>query len=224
MKKSLFFLFLCCTFCMTYAQSSREYIRGKIREWGECKNVAITETNGDLALYKDNGWAGSGLPTALSNALHELHDNGEIINDVCLTENGRWLVLYGNNGFRWEGIPYSLENKIREFNSDNEVVISVSFNDAGDWIVIGEEYYSASSTELLNWLKEGANMYGMLWSICVTDQAAIACYENGFRTLGNCPSVLKSRLREIDFNVYRIKIAGESFFLADKYGRYDYRM
>lgn len=223
MKKFILVLLLCSAYNLTYADS-REYIRGKITEWGVCKNVAITETNGDLALYGDNGWAGSGLPRELSDALHELHDNGETINDVCLTENGRWLLLYGNNGFRWEGIPYSLENKIREFNLDREVVISVSFNDSGEWIVIGEKHYAASSTELLNWLSEGADMYGMLWSVCITNDAAVACYEKGYRSLGDCPSLLMSRLQEADFNVYRIKIAGESFFFADKYGRYDYRM
>lgn len=223
MKRLLLLLLLCCSFYAAHADS-RDYIREKIRDWGECKNVAITKTNGDLALYGKNGWAGSGLPSALSNALHELHDNDELIADVCLTENGRWLILYGNNGFRWDGIPYSLENKLREYNANNEVVLSVSFNDSGDWILIGEDHYSASSTEISNWLKNGANKHGMLWSVCVTNDGIVACYENGFQFLGEYPDMLKSRLIDADFDVYRIKIAGDAFFFADKYGRYDYRM
>ena len=36
-------------------QRSREYIRNEIAEQGECRNLAITKTNGGLMLYGSNG-------------------------------------------------------------------------------------------------------------------------------------------------------------------------
>lgn len=100
---------------------SRSYIREQITENGQCRNVAITKYNGDLMLYGRNGWAASGCPTALTNALNELNDESEYINDVQLTESGKWLILYGDNGCRYStNIPYSLEEKLKEFNEDGE--------------------------------------------------------------------------------------------------------
>ncbi len=96
------------------AQNSREYIRSAIREWGECRNVAITRTNGDIALYGRNGCARSNVPSGLSDAITELNNDNEYIDDIQLTESGRWLIIFGNNGLQWSRIPYSLERKLRE--------------------------------------------------------------------------------------------------------------
>ena len=141
-----------------------------------------------------------------------------------LTENGNWIILYGNNGFRWSGIPKSLENKIRDYNARNEEVTSVTFNDAGDWIVITTEHYASSDSRITNWLKEGAEEYGVLWAACVTEKGMVACYEKGYKFYGEMPDGLRDRLRETDIDVYRIKIAGSAYFFADKEGRYRYKM
>ena len=203
---------------------SRAYIREQITEWGECRNVALTKTNGDLAIHGRNGWAGFGLPTRLSEALTELNKDNKYITDVQLTENGNWIVLYGNNGFRWEGIPQSLEDKIRDYNARNEEVTSVTFNDSGDWIVITTEHYASSDARITAWLKEGATEYGMLWAACVTEDGMVACYEKGYKFYGEIPSELRQRLREADFDVYRIKIAGDAYFFADEEGHFHYKM
>ena len=202
----------------------RGFIRDCITKWGECRNVAITETNGDLALHGRNGWAGKGLPSELSDALNELNEDNKYISDVQLTEKGNWIILYGNNGFRWSGIPKSLENKIREYNARNEEVTSVTFNDVGDWIVITTEHYASSDSRITEWLKSGATEYGMLWAACVTDNGMVACYEKGYKFFGDIPDELRSRLQETDFDVYRIKITSKSYFFADKEGHYHYKM
>lgn len=142
--------------------------------------MAITRTNGDLAISEQNRVVMSGLPSGLSQALHDLNDKGEFIDDVVLTENGRYLILYGNNGIVWNDIPYSLERKLREYNESNEVIISVTFNDTGDWIVITKNYYSASDSQIRKWLREGNEEYGMLWSVCITDDALVAVFANGY--------------------------------------------
>lgn len=206
------------------AQRSREYIRNAISGWGECRNVAITRTNGDLALYGRNGSARSGVPRMLDDLLVQLHDREEYIDDVQLTESGRWVVLYGDNGLNWYGIPASLESKLREFNRNGEIITSVTFNDSGDWIVITTDHYSSSSVGIQNLLKEGADSYGMLWTACVSEDGLVAVYESGYKFYGNVPSSLRTALSETDMDVYRLKIAGSAWFFADKNGRYRYNM
>ncbi|MBQ3998565.1 MAG: hypothetical protein II644_04430 [Paludibacteraceae bacterium] len=206
------------------AQNSREYIRNAIRNWGECKNVAITKYNGDVALYGRNGWAGTGMPDGLSNALTELHDDGELIDDVQISESGKWLVLYGDNGVRWRGIPYSLEKKIREFHDRGDVITSITFEDNGKWILISKEYYVASHSWIQDWLSEGADSYGALWAACVTSDAMVAVYESGYKFWGEVPSALKQALRETSMDVYRVKIAGSAWFYSDGEGDYNYSM
>ena len=66
----------------------REYIRFQIKAKGECRNVAITQTNGDLMMYGKNGWASTGCPKSLTDALDELNDENQYIDDVQLTEAG----------------------------------------------------------------------------------------------------------------------------------------
>ena len=224
MKRLIYCLVFCLFVCYVDAQNSREFIRGKIKTWGECKNVAITQYNGDLALYGRNGWAGSGLPSGLSEALNELNEKNVVIGDVQLTEDGNWLILYGNNGFRWNGVPYSLEEKIYEYHNRGDVVTSVTFNDDGDWIIISQEYYSASSSWIQDWLKSGADRFGALWAACITSDAMVACYENGYKFYGNVPDDLRSALQETSMDVFRIKMAGTAWFFSDNRTRYRYNM
>ena len=203
---------------------SREYIRKAIRSWGECRNVAITKSNGDLALYGRNGWARTGCPQSLNEALDELNEEKTYIDDVQLTEEGRWLILVDDNGFRWNDIPIDLERKLRYYNNEGEVVTSVTFNDAGNWIVITTEHISASNSEVQKWLMEGIDEFGKLWAACVTDDAIVAVFARGYKFVGNVPESLKTALKQTTLNVYRLKVAGTSWFFADKDGSYQYSM
>ncbi len=222
--KILSALFLSILLMPAQAQNSREYIRNAIKEWGECRNVAITKTNGDIALYGRNGCARSGVPSGLDKAITELNSDSEFIDDIQLTENGRWLILYGNNGFKWSDIPSSLERQIRKDNDAQEVITSVTFNDAGDWIVITTNHVSASNSNVLDWLQEGMEKYGKVWAACVTDDAMVVVFESGYRFVGNVPDDLKKALKESKLDVYRLKIAGTAWFFADSNGTYHYNM
>ena len=175
-------------------------------------------------LYGTNGWAAKGCPISLTNALHELNNDNQYIGDVQLTENGRWLILYGNNGFRWNDIPYSLERKLREYNDEGEIVYSVTFNDNGDWIVITRNYFSSSSNAINQWLKDGNDEFGHLWAACITADAIVAVYANGYKTIGEIPQTLGKALRETTLDVFHLKIAGSAWFFADNQGRYSYNM
>lgn len=198
----------------------RAYIKQQIQQEGECRNVAITKTNGDLMLYGRNGCARMGCPTSLNNAITQLNNDKEFIDDIQLTEDGRWLILYGNNGIQWNDIPYSLERKLREYNEKGEVITSVTFNDAGDWIIITTNYFSSSDTRINEWLKEGNEKHGQLWAACITDDALVAVFSGGYSFLGEVPYSLKEALQETKLDVFRLKIAGDAWFFADKNGRY----
>ena len=225
LTRALLFLTLTTVSLGASAQDSREYIRNSISGWGECRNVSITRTNGDLAIYGANGTSRSSVPSALDQNLVELNNNHNYIDDVCLTENGNWVILYDNNCFWWNGIPYSLEQKLRQFNGDGETVTSVTFNDSGEWMVVTTSHIAASNQTLQDWLVEGCEKWGTLWSVHVADDGgAVAVYEKGYRYRGNVPQELKNRLGETDINVYRAKHAGNSWFFADKQGNYEYNM
>lgn len=206
------------------AQQNRNYIKQNIKEWGACRNVAITKRNGDIAMNGRNVCAWSSIPKALENDIRELNKKDEYIDDIQLTENGKYILLWGDNGFRWNDIPSSLESKIREYNRAQEVVTSVTFNDSGDWIVITTEHIKSSSKEIDNWLKDGLDRHGKLWAACVTDDAMVAVYENGYKFFGNVPETLREALKNTKLDVYRLKIAGNSWFFADKNGEYEYNM
>lgn len=228
MKKVTIYRFVVLLFFVAFTISAsardRSYIRDRIKEYGSCRNVAITKTNGDLMLYGRNGWAADGCPSELTKRLHELHDDGEYIDDVQLTESGEWLILWGDNGMSWSDVPYGLEKKMREYHDRGDVITSVTFNDSGDWLIISREYYAASSSEILEFVQDGAERYGSVWAACITDDAIVVVYEKGYRTLGNVPDGLSEALKNTSWDIYRVKIAGSSWFIADKSGNYNYHM
>lgn len=224
-RSLLLVMALCLTATSADAQRDRNYVKSQIKKWGTCKNVAITKTNGDVALYGTCGYAASNVPVSLLNKLKELNKANTLIDDVQLTESGKWCVLYGKNDATWTtNIPSSLAEKINDFHNQNYVVRSISFNDYGDWVIVSDEYYATSSTELTNWLKNGSNSWGRLWAVCVTDDAVVAVYKNGFCYRGNVPEDLKEALRSTSFDVFRLKISGTSWFFADTNGNYRYKM
>ena len=206
------------------AQGSREYIRNVIRERGQCRNVAITRYGGDIMLYGRNGYAYKNIPSELASKIQQLHDESKLIDDIQLTENGRWIILIDNNGAAWNNIPYELERKVREYNNKGEVITSIAMNDNGEWVVVGTTIYATSSSAITEWLKEGMESYGQLWTVHMTDDGIVAVYERGFKYYGEVPYSLKSALQEVKFDVYRLKFAGTAWFIADKSGNYRYNM
>lgn len=205
--------------------ATREFIRDAIKKYGKCNNVAITKTNGDVMIYGRNGYAVSnGCPQGLVDSLKKLNANNEHIRDVQLTEDGRYLILHGTNAMIWNDVPATMEKKMREFNDQGYTITSASFNDSGDWILISEEYYASSSADLQGWLKGGVEKMGALWAACVTETAVVACYAKGYRFLGDVPEDLQKSLTSTKISVFYVKMAGTSWFYADKLGKYNYKM
>ena len=135
MRRTAFIMALMTVFTVSlFAQNSRgrNYIKQNISEWGGCRNVAITDTGGDLALNGKNDYAyTAGIPQALADALEKYHDDDDYIDDVQLTEDGEWLILVGKNGCQWSNIPSELESKLRQWNEAEETITSVTFNRVG---------------------------------------------------------------------------------------------
>ena len=199
---------------------ARKFVKEHIAKNDNCRIVAITKTNGDVVVCDDNNWAASGCPKELTDALRAIDRDDERISDVCLTEQGRFIVLFGRNSARWMGIPSDMEFSLRQYNSNNEVIYSASFNDAGDWITVSDEHYTCSATWLKQWLKDGAESYGILRAAAVSTDAAVAVYDGGYKFFGNVPEDLKDALRETTIDVCIIKVAGNAWFFADKYGNF----
>lgn len=193
---------------------------------GGCRNVAITDTGGDLALNGKNDYAYTdGIPQALADALEKYHDDDDYIDDVQLTEDGEWLILVGKNGCQWSNIPSELESKLRQWNEAEETITSVTFNDDGDWIAVSTDHVASSSTDMDDWIKEGIETHGQLWAAHLTNDACVLCFENGYKFLGNVPQKLKDALKASKYDVYRIKFTKEgSYFFADQEGHYTFWM
>ena len=204
------------------AQSSRSYIKESIRKWGKCRNVCITRTGGDIALDGRNAYSYKDIPSDLSRAIKEEHDDQSYIDDIQLTENGNWLMLIGNNGFRWNNIPSALERKLHEYHDADEVVTSVTFNDADDWIIISRGRYAASPAWVADFIEEGCDKYGSVWTAHLTDDGLVVVFERGYRFYGNVPQALKDALDETDLDVVRLKFTSDgAYFFADSDGNYE---
>lgn len=190
------------------------------------RNVAITDTGGDLALNGKNDYAyTAGIPQALADALEKYHDDDDYIDDVQLTEDGEWLILVGKNGCQWSNIPSKLESKLRQWNEAEETITSITFNDDGDWIAVSTDHVASSSTDMDDWIKEGIETHGQLWAAHLTNDACVLCFENGYKFLGNVPQKLKDALKATKYDVYRIKFTKEgSYFFADQEGHYTFWM
>lgn len=206
-------------------RTGRKFLRDQIEEWGKCKNVAMTLTGGDVAIYGTNGWAAKGAPIEMTNKFKELNGSDNLIDDIVLTESGSWLILWGNNGINSYGTPPSLYAKLKKWNDENEVITSVTFNDDGDWIAITKTKFSASSDKIMNYIKQGELKHGELWAAHLTNDGLVLVFENGYSFLGNVPTSLKQKLNETKLNVFRIKFLSDgSYFIADFDGTYDYHM
>lgn len=205
----------------TVIKKSRSDIASKIRSWGKCRLVAITESNGDVAINGGNGYTSNEIPSAMLKEIDEIRNMKETIQDITLSERGEYVIVWGNNGVRFSNnIPTGMYEALKDMNSKKETITSAVFNDNGDWIVISEQHYNASSQEILNLIKEGANKYGHVYSACLTNDALIIVYDKGYNSRGNIPESLGKALNDARINVYRIKIAGDSWFFADKEGNY----
>ncbi|MBO7482734.1 MAG: hypothetical protein J6U17_02455 [Kiritimatiellae bacterium] len=116
-------------------------------------------------------------------------------------------------------------DKLVQYHDNYEEIYCAALNDAGNWIVISDKHYSASTTELLNWLRDGELKYGELQYVAITNDARIAVFEHGYLANGNYPKDLWEALDKPGFHPKVIKMAGSSWFFADATGKkYRYTM
>lgn len=225
MAKLLVLVLVGLSASMDLVAQSRQFLRTKIQEWGECKTVAITQHGGDLAIYGTNGWAKTGrVPDDLISEIREKKANGEVIQDVVVTEKGLWILLYGENGLSWSaGISGALVSELRKYNNRGETITSVAMNDEGYWLVIGNEHWTASEGELRQVVKDGQSTFGQVWTAHFNDDGLIIVYENGVKYDGEVPDSVLKALDDVEFDVYRLKFLPDgSYFMADRNGHYDY--
>lgn len=202
----------------------RAYLRGKIKEWGQCKTVAITVAGGNLALYGNNGWAKTGkVPSNLIDKIKEIEAEGKIINDVVLTENGAWVLLFGKNGYASSGVSEDLMEELKEYAGNQEEIVSVAYNDSGHWMVIGDHSVTASSEEITEFVREAPKEFGELWTAHFSDDGLVLVYENGLRYEGEVPDSVKKAMDDIEFDVFRLKYLPDgSYFISDRDGNCRY--
>ena len=202
--------------------SSRSFIRSQMKHYGECRNIAFTSKGASLMVYGKNGYATNSCPKVLVNLLESVNAQDQSIDDVQLSENGGWLVLYNKLNCTWEKVPASLEATIRDSYAKNIPLRLATFNDAGDWIVMdADKKISASSQELRDWIYEGLQQMGGLRCACISDNAKLAVFERGYRTIGEIPESLRKALNETTFSVSCIKLNGDSWFISDGVKRYE---
>jgi hypothetical protein len=217
---------ICLVLYITFQSlaQSRDFIRQQIDKWGSCKNVAITATGGDVALYGTNGYATTGsVPASLTKALKDINEMNKNINEVVLTENGSWIVLYGHNGIWSSGIPEDLKRKMHSMNDKGELIESVALNDSGDWVIIGDKI-ATSSSEMTEIVETGMANNGRLWAAHFTNTGVVFVYAKGFQCIGDVPIALKNKLKNVGFDVHRVKFTQDAYFIADKNGNYSYSM
>lgn len=197
-----------------------DFVKNKIKEKGECRNVVITKEQGNIMLWGFNGWTASGCPKPLTDALTQYTNKRVEIRDVQLTEEGNWIIIIDDNGSTWSGLDESLTEKIKEYNDNGENLLTVTMNDKGDWIVISDKHISTSNHQIEDMIKDGLSKFGPLWTACITNEAVIVVFENGYKMGGQIPESLKEKLREGDIDVHHIKISGDAWFISDKKGNY----
>ena len=58
----------------------------------------------------------------------------------------------------------------------------------------------------------------------MSENAAVAVFDGGYKFFGPVPEDLKEELRKTRIDVRIVKIAGSAWFFADEYGSYQCRM
>ena len=201
-------------------RDSRNFILNSMRQWNQCRSVALTQTQGNAAIYGRNDYSYKDIPNSLGERIKQIVNANEYIEDINISESGGWVVITQNNAY-WDRINSNLGDKILEADRNKENILSVAFNDRGDWILVTNKKYSSSNSDIQSWLLEGTNQRGTLFSVNITDDGIIAAvHDKGWRIRGNAPQDLINALNSTNLTIRRIKINDRSWFFADENGNY----
>jgi hypothetical protein len=201
---------------------NRDFIKQIIEEEGRCRNVALTQRSGNVALFDGNGFAYQDVPAALAQTIDRMNAERSNIHDVHITEGGNWIIV--GDTVTWAGIDSRLEAEIQRIMQRRESIRSVSFNDKGEWVLISDRAFISSNTEIQTWLRTNTNTHGVLRSVCLTDDGMIAVFERQIVSRGSVPQDLFDALRRTNLNVQVVKFSGNHWFFTDNNGGYQYYM
>ena len=225
LKTLLLVMAMSLTAANVSAQQNHQAVKKVIKKWSNCKNVAITSTKGDVALRGHHEYSAFDIPASLLDVLKKLHGQKELIVDFKITEDGRWCVIFGNNdAYYSDNIPEDLKQTIIDYKNRGLALRSITFNDRNEWMVVSDKYFTASSITLSNWVNDGLKKWGLLLAVDINDEMAVAVYEKGVRYRGEVPDSMRDALRKNPFDVYRLKVAGEAWFIANPSGECIYSL
>lgn len=205
------------------ASSKLKKLKESIDEWKECKGGTITDSGAGAALCGSNGYRIIQIPKSLSDYLTEANEGRHEIVDVCVTEAGSYIMFYGLNGYAYKGgVPQGLKDAIQTVRSKSIKTVSASFNEAGEWCLVSEngDYYCSESVrrKIAPFVKD----FGKLCSVTLTENALVACYQNGVYYYNVNPKVEQS-LSSINFKPKYVKFTDKGLLLiTDGVSQYTY--
>ncbi|MFR9620787.1 MAG: hypothetical protein SNH63_06165 [Rikenellaceae bacterium] len=164
------------------------------------------------------------LPVELQRIVRDYYNSRFKVRDITLTDGGNYAILYGDNGYNVKCAYDDFKLKLKAYNNLKEIISSMSFNDRGDWAIIGKNYYSYSSSRVGDFIEQGRQLYGDIYSIAFSDIGMIACFERGIY-YENIPLNLQQKLSNLSFKARFIKFSDEGFYLiTDGITEYAYFM
>jgi hypothetical protein len=222
--KCILVMLLISSGTVTFGQK-RTILVDAINEWGNCKNVLITATHGNIAISDRYGYALDGeFPPEMYDAIKEASENQRPVTDLVLTESGNFLVLIGNNGYAAKGIPEKLDVRLKEINKAEGEVVSVSFNDNGDWMVVAADAVYGVIDGILDF-QTIANENGRIMTGHITNNGVAIVCEKGVYLYGDFPKALPETIKKTTFPIYRVKFADDgAYFISDKGGSCSFGM
>lgn len=152
-----------------------------IKGWGEVRTGAITETGDGLVIYASNGYQFQGCSscTGLKDKVSQYNNDRKRITDVTINKYGHYVIIYGKNGYGSDGLPSKFLDALSERNEDGDKILSVSLDDSDNWAYVTEKYFRASNEGDHAFIKEAAEKFGMVKSVCITLKGIAVCCANG---------------------------------------------
>lgn len=169
-----------------------------IKGWGEVRTGDITETGDGLAIYGSNGYQFQGCSSCagLKDKVSTYNNERKRIADVTINKLGHYVIVYEKNGYWYNSIPTNFREALKERNADGDKILSVSLDDSDNWAYVTEKYFRASNSSDHAFIKEAAEKFGMVKSVCITLKGIVVCCERGVYFKG-VPKGVVDRILEL---------------------------
>lgn len=223
------FALFCILFCLCILLPTNTYGQNVlaankiIKAHPDVYNMAVTENQGTAILFH-GGFECVGCPASLERTLGEIIAVGDTIIDVQISEQGAWSIVFGNHQILFSDDvlpPQNVMKKALEYAEAQKHITQISFNDQGHFVIMAEESVTASSEQIMDFLREGVNRYGNIRGISVSDESIIALFDEGVRFLGECNPTIKDDLQQYnDWDLTVIKHCATTWFFRDNEGQH----